>query len=139
MIPQRVELRGTVRAMDPAVQDFVETRIGEIATGTAAALGATAELHYHRGCPVTLNAPGNARHAAEVARAISGQGPAEATPSMGGEDFSFMLRARPGAFIFLGNGDTAEWHSPHYEFDENAIPFGASWFAGMIEARMPAA
>ena len=76
--------------------------------------------------------------AAEVARAVSGKVDANYPPSMGAEDFSFMLNERPGAYIFLGNGDTANVHHPAYTFDDNAIPYGASWYAGMVEARMPA-
>ncbi|MFN4158915.1 MAG: M20 aminoacylase family protein [Gemmobacter sp.] len=138
VIPQVVKLRGTVRTMDPGVQDFVERRISEIVTGTATALGAAGVVHYQRGYPVTVNAPDNTTYAADVARAVSGQVDADTAPLMGAEDFSFMLNERPGAYIFLGNGDTAMVHHPAYNFDDTAIPFGASWYAGMAEARMPA-
>ncbi|PTE13233.1 M20 aminoacylase family protein [Pseudogemmobacter blasticus] len=139
VIPQTVKMRGTVRTLDPKVQDFVETRLGQIVEGTALALGARAEVAYTRGYPVTVNAPENTAYAVEVARAVSGQVDPDTPPLMGAEDFSFMLNARPGAYIFLGNGDTASVHHPAYNFDDNAIPFGASWYAGMAEARMPAA
>ena len=139
VIPQTVKMRGTVRTLDPKVQDFVETRLGQIVEGTALALGARAEVAYTRGYPVTINAPENTAYAVEVARAVSGQVDPDTPPLMGAEDFSFMLSARPGAYIFLGNGDTASVHHPAYNFDDNAIPFGASWYAGMAEARMPAA
>ncbi|MBW6507579.1 MAG: amidohydrolase [Rhodobacteraceae bacterium] len=139
VIPQTVLLRGTVRTMDPAVQDFVEARVKAIAEGTAAAFGASAKVDYQRGYPVTMNAPENTEHAVKVARAVSGQVDADTAPLMGAEDFSFMLNARPGAYIFLGNGDTAMVHHPAYNFDDNAIPFGSSWYAGMVEERMPAA
>ncbi len=139
VIPQVVKLKGTVRTMDPEVQVFVERRISEIVEGTAHALGARAEVNYQRGYPVTVNAEANTRHAVEVARAVSGKVDDNTAPLMGAEDFSFMLNARPGAYIFLGNGDTAMLHHPGYNFDDNAIPFGASWYAGMVEARMPAA
>jgi metal-dependent amidase/aminoacylase/carboxypeptidase family protein len=117
----------------------VERRIGEIVAGTAMALGAKAEVDYQRGYPVTMNAPENTVFAAEVAQSISGQVETNTPPLMGGEDFSYMLNERPGAYIFLGNGDTAMVHHPAYNFDDNAIPFGASWYAGMAEARMPVA
>ena len=139
VIPQTVKMRGTVRTLDPKVQDFVETRLGQIVEGTALALGARAEVAYTRGYPVTINAPENTAYAVEVARAVSGQVDPDTPPLMGAEDFSFMLNARPGAYIFLGNGDTASVHHPAYNFDDNAIPFGASWYAGMAETRMPAA
>jgi amidohydrolase len=139
VIPQVVKMKGTVRTMDPAVQDFVERRLSEVASGTAMALGARAEVHYARGYPVTINAPENTDYAVEVARQVSGQVDPDTAPLMGAEDFSFMLNERPGAYIFVGNGDTAMVHHPAYNFDDNVIPFGASWYAGMVEARMPAA
>ena len=138
VIPQVVKMRGTARTMDPAVQDFVERRIAEIASGTAQALGAVAEITYVRGYPATVNAEQNTTYAADVARDISGHVDTNTPPVMGAEDFSFMLNERPGAYIFLGNGDTAMVHHPAYNFDDNAIPFGSSWYAGMAEARMPA-
>jgi len=139
VIPQVVKLRGTARTMDHGVQDFVERRISEIASGTAMALGATAVVNYQRGYPVTINAPENTEFAIEVAQEVSGKVDPDTAPLMGAEDFSFMLNERPGAYIFLGNGDTAMVHHPAYDFDDNAIPFGASWYAGMVERRMPAA
>ena len=139
VIPQVVQMRGTARTMDPVVQDFVERRISEIASGTAAALGAVAEVSYQRGYPATVNTDENTTFAADVARGISGHVDTNTPPVMGAEDFSYMLNERPGAYIFLGNGDTAMVHHPAYNFDDNAIPFGSSWYAGMAEARMPAA
>ena len=139
VIPQTVHLKGTVRTMDHGVQDFVETRVKAICEATALAFGATASIEYRRGYPVTMNAPENTGFAAEVARSVSGRVDTDTAPLMGAEDFSFMLNERPGAYIFLGNGDTAMVHHPAYNFDDNAIPFGASWYAGMAEARMPAA
>ncbi len=139
VIPQVVKMKGTVRTMDHAVQDYVERRVSEIAQGTALALGAVAEVAYQRGYPVTINAEDNTAYAVDVARAVSGQVDDNTAPLMGAEDFSFMLNARPGAYIFMGNGDTAMVHHPAYNFDDNAIPFGSSWYAGMVEARMPAA
>jgi hippurate hydrolase len=139
VIPQVVKMKGTVRTMDPKVQDFVESRIGQIVEGTALALGARAEVRYSRGYPVTVNTPANTDFAAEVARRVSGHVDTNTAPLMGAEDFSFMLNERPGAYIFLGNGDTAMVHHPAYNFDDSAIPFGSSWYAEMAETRMPAA
>jgi amidohydrolase len=139
VIPQTVTLRATVRTMDPAVQDFVEERVKAIIAGVAATFGATAEVDYKRGYPVTMNAPENTDYAAAAALKVSGNVDLDIAPLMGAEDFSFMLNARPGAYIFLGNGDTAMVHHPAYNFDDNAIPFGSSWYATMVEERMPAA
>ena len=139
VISQTVQMKGTVRTMDPKVQDLVEARIKTIVEGTALAHGATAEVTYTRGYPVTVNAEENTHYAAEVAQAVSGRVDTDTAPLMGAEDFSFMLNERPGAYIFLGNGDTAMVHHPAYNFDDNAIPFGSSWYAGMVETRMPAA
>ncbi|MCB2130006.1 MAG: amidohydrolase [Rhodobacteraceae bacterium] len=139
VIPQTVHLKGTVRTMDPKVQDFAEARIKTIVEATALALGARAEVDYRRGYPVTMNAPENTAFAAEVARGIAGTVDTDVAPMMGAEDFSFMLNERPGAYIFLGNGDTPMVHHPAYNFDDDAIPFGSSWYAGMVEARMPVA
>jgi amidohydrolase len=137
VIPQVVRLKGTVRTMDAKVQDFVQDRIGQITEGTALALGARADVHYQRGYPVTVNAPENTAFAADVAAKVSGFVDTDTPPLMGAEDFSFMLNERPGAYIFLGNGDTAMVHHPAYNFDDAAIPFGSSWYAEMAETRMP--
>jgi hippurate hydrolase len=139
VIPQVVKMRGTVRTMDFGVQDYVERRVKEIAEGTALALGARAEVAYTRGYPVTVNAAENTVYAADVAKLVSGVVDTDTPPLMGAEDFSFMLMERPGAYIFVGNGDTAMVHHPAYNFDDNVIPYGSSWYAGMVEARMPAA
>jgi hippurate hydrolase len=139
VIPQTVTLRATVRTLDPEVQDFVEERIKQIVTGTAETFGATAQIDYRRGYPVTMNAEENTEFALQAAQSVAGKVDTSINPMMGAEDFSFMLNARPGAYIFLGNGDTAMVHHPAYNFDDNAIPFGSSWYAEMVESRMPAA
>ncbi|HCZ01000.1 MAG: amidohydrolase [Rhodobacterales bacterium RIFCSPHIGHO2_02_FULL_62_130] len=139
VIPQVVKLKGTVRTMDFEVQDYTERRVHEIVDGVAQALGAKAVVDYQRGYPVTMNHAENTDYAVSVAQAVSGHVDADTAPLMGAEDFSYMLLERPGAYIFLGNGDTAMVHHPAYNFDDNAIPFGSSWYAGMVEARMPAA
>ena len=130
-------MKGTVRTLDGKLQDYVGKRLAEVVEGTALALGARADLQYQRGYPVTVNSDENTLFAAEVARAISGSCDTDTPPLMGAEDFSFMLNERPGAYIFVGNGDTAMVHHPAYNFDDQVIPFGSSWYAGMAETRMP--
>ncbi|QBY00866.1 amidohydrolase [Rhodophyticola sp. CCM32] len=138
VIPETVHLRGTVRTMDPDVQDMAEARLKEIAEGTAAMLGGRAEVDYRRGYPVMVNSEEQTAFAAEVAASVSG-GCDDAPQVMGGEDFAFMLNARPGAYILVGNGDTADVHHPKYNFNDEAIPAGCSWWAEIVEKRMPAA
>ena len=136
VIPQRVELRGTVRTLDSGVQEMAEARLRQLAESTARAFGARAQVAYERGYPVMENADGPTSFAADVARAVAGTC-AEAPQIMGGEDFAFMLQARPGAYILLGNGDTAPIHSATYDFEDEAIPAGCSWWAEIVERRMP--
>ncbi|MFB2532906.1 M20 aminoacylase family protein [Paracoccus sp. p4-l81] len=140
VIPQTVVLRGTCRSLAPEVRDLLEARVTEIATGTAAMMGGRADVVYERGYPVTMNDPQATEWAAAVADQVSG-GQVDLTmqPLMGGEDFSYMLNERPGAYIFVGNGDTAHVHHPAYNFDDAAIPFGSSWYVGMVEDRLKAA
>ncbi|SIO27425.1 hippurate hydrolase [Rhodovulum sp. ES.010] len=139
VIPPRVLLRGTVRTLEEKVRQTAEARLKEIVAHTARAFGARAEIDYRRGYPVTENRPAEAEFAATVAEAVAGSVNRDVAPMMGGEDFSFMLNERPGAYIFLGNGDTAMVHHPEYNFSDEAIPFGCSWFAEIVETRMPAA
>ncbi|MBN2905538.1 MAG: amidohydrolase [Rhodobacteraceae bacterium] len=139
VIPQTVLLRGTVRTLEEDVRDLVEARLTSVVEGTAQAFGATVQIDYTRSYPVTENAPEQTDFAVAVAQKVSGQVNPDTPPLMGGEDFSFMLNERPGAYIFMGNGDTASVHHPQYNFDDEAIPFGCSWFAEIVESRMPAA
>ena len=136
VIPPRVTLRGTVRTMSHAVREMAEARLKAITEATAAAYGASARVTYHRGYPSMVNHERETEFAREVARGVSG-GCDEAPLVMGGEDFSYMLEARPGAYILVGNGDTAEVHNPLYDFNDEAIPAGCSWLVGMAEARLP--
>ncbi|WP_166416151.1 M20 aminoacylase family protein [Cochlodiniinecator piscidefendens] len=138
VIPQKVKLRGTVRTLDNDVQDLAEAKLIKIAETTAEVFGAKAVVDYKRGYPVMVNAEEQTEFAADVASKISG-GCDDAPLVMGGEDFAFMLNARPGAYILMGNGDTAAVHHPEYNFDDEAIPAGCSWWAGIVENRMPAA
>jgi hippurate hydrolase len=141
VIPQTARLQGTVRTLEPMVRDRVEARMREIAAGIAAAHGATIALDYNRGYPVTRNHEAETEFAARIARDVAGEGGVDTNmaPLMGGEDFSYMLEARPGAFIFMGVGDTAGLHHPDYDFNDEAIPAGVSYWARLVETAMPAA
>lgn len=139
VIPGKVQLRGTVRTHDPEVQNLVEANMRRIVEQTAAAFGATATLKYERNYPVMVNSEDHTEYAAEAARAVAGEIDTDAPLVMGGEDFSFMLNARPGAYILVGNGDTAMVHHPKYNFSDEAIPAGCSFWAEIVERRMPAA
>ncbi|WP_265500532.1 M20 aminoacylase family protein [Paracoccus beibuensis] len=139
VIPQVVKLKGTARSLDPAVRDQLQEGITRVATNIAAAMGAKADINYERGYPVTMNDEQATDWAADVARQIAGDINMDMQPMMGGEDFSYMLNERPGAYIWVGNGDTAMVHHPAYNFNDDAIPAGSSWYAGMVEARLPAA
>jgi hippurate hydrolase len=138
VIAQRVHLKGTVRTMSAEMRDLAEKRLTAICEGTAATFGATADVTYHRGYPCMVNHEDQTTFAAEVARKVSGQCD-DAPLVMGGEDFAFMLEERPGAYILVGNGDTASVHHPEYNFNDEAIPAGCSWWAELVEQRMPAA
>ena len=138
VIPQLVHLKGTVRTQSREMRALAETRITALATGIAGSFGGTAEVRYHRGYPVMVNSPEQTEFAREVATAVSG-GCDEAPIVMGGEDFAYMLEERPGAYILVGNGDTAMVHHPEYNFNDEAIPAGCSWWAEVVERRMPAA
>jgi len=140
VIPQTAHLLGTVRALDPGVRDLLEARLNEVVPATAAAYGARATVTYHREYPVTFNDPGRTEFAAAVAREVAGAGRVDANrpPEMGAEDFSYMLEKRPGAYIFIGNGDSARLHHPAYDFDDEAIPWGASYWVRLVETALPA-
>ncbi len=133
--PRTVHLLGTARSLDEEVRSLVEERIGTIAMGLAASFGAKATHSYERGYPVTVNTPRETAYAASVAREIAGDERVDddVDPTMGGEDFSYMLQARPGAFIFLGNGDTSELHADDYDFNDDIIPTGVSYWVRLVE------
>ncbi len=137
VIPQTVHIRGTVRTMDKAVRDLAEERVSAICKGVAATFGGSVEVKYNRGYPVMVNTDAQTEFAAEVAASVSGSCD-DAPLIMGGEDFAFMLEERPGAYILVGNGDTAAVHHPEYNFNDDAIPAGCSWWAEIVEQRMPA-
>ncbi|WP_375263586.1 M20 aminoacylase family protein [Palleronia sp.] len=137
VIPGRVNMKGTVRTLAPEVQDMAEARIARIAEGIAAAHGAEARVRYERNYPIMANHHTHTEYAAEAARVVAGDC-AAADLVMGGEDFAYMLNARPGAYILVGNGDTAPLHSGNFDFDDDAIPAGVSYWATLVEQRLPA-
>jgi len=139
VIPQTATLGGTVRTLAEPVRDLCEARVKAIAETVASAFGATARVEYSRGYPVTCNTPEQTAFMARVAAEVAGEGAVDADipPVMGAEDFSYMLERRPGAYILLGNGDTAGVHHPAYDFNDAAIPFGVSLWARIIETGMP--
>jgi hippurate hydrolase len=139
VIPQTVHMKGTVRALKPEIRELVEQRLRAVIDGIAAAFGATVKLDFQTGYPVTVNHDAETAFAADVAEAVAGAGRVDRdlAPLLGGEDFSYMLEARPGAFIFLGNGDTSMVHHPEYDFSDAAIPYGVSYWAKLAETAMP--
>ncbi len=140
VIPPSVELKGTVRTMAASLRQLAETRIRELATHTAAAYGATADVDWLPGYPVMANHVAETGLAAAVAGEVAGAENVDrdAAAIMGGEDFAFMLEERPGAYILVGNGDTASLHHPTYDFNDAAIPAGASYWVRLAESRLPA-
>jgi amidohydrolase len=138
VIPQFATLLGTVRTLKPEVRDLCEARIKAVTESVAAAFGATARVNYLRGYPVTFNHDEQTAFMAKVAEEVGYGIDTTILPQMGAEDFSYMLNERPGAYIFVGNGNTAECHHPAYDFNDEAIPFGTSLWAKIVETRMPA-
>ena len=139
VIPQEAKLAGTVRTFLPETRDAVEKRIEEICAGVAATYGATITPNYHRNYPATVNHAKETGFALDVASEIVGEAAVQRDMDgmMGGEDFSFMLLERPGNFIFVGNGDTAGLHHPEYDFNDEAIPYGCSYWISLVETSMP--
>jgi amidohydrolase len=135
VIPASVTLRGTIRTLTKELRELAGARLRALVEGTAGAFGATARIEMMSGYPVMVNHDAETAFAAEVAAGIAGACD-EAPLIMGGEDFAYMLEERPGAYILVGNGDSAPVHHPEYEFNDDAIPFGCSWFVGMAEARL---
>ena len=139
IIPQTATLLGTVRTLSEETRDLVEGRLPIVAGNVAAALGASATVDYQRGYPVTFNHAAQADFMAAVAGEVGTSVQTDTPPQMGAEDFSYMLRERPGAYIFMGNGDSAECHHPAYDFADAAIPYGVSLWARVVEQRLQAA
>ncbi|MEM8751244.1 MAG: M20 aminoacylase family protein [Pseudomonadota bacterium] len=138
VIPQRVTIRGTMRSMSSETREMGRTRIEEVTHGIAKTFGGTATLDFPEGYPVLVNSDQETGFAEEAARKVAGD--VMLSPMvMGGEDFAYMLQERPGAYIRLGNGDSAGLHHPKYDFNDEIIPAGCSWLAEMVETRMKVA
>jgi len=142
VIPQEVVLRGTARSFRPDIQDLIERRMGEIVTGLASTFDMTATLRYERRYPATINTKAETAHALAAATALLGADNVDTnpTPSMGSEDFAFMLQEKPGCYIWLGGGrgpGTPNLHNPHYDFNDEALAIGASYWVTLAEAQLP--
>jgi amidohydrolase len=139
VIPQAAELRGTIRTLTSEVRELVEKRVREVVAGIAQVTGAKIDLVYERGYPVTVNHATQTDVAIRVAEEVAGKnGVSETPPLMGAEDFAYMLEARPGAFIFCGNGDSAGLHHPAYNFNDEAIVYGTSYWIKLVENTLAA-
>ncbi|TIT15072.1 MAG: amidohydrolase [Mesorhizobium sp.] len=140
VIPESAEIAGTVRTLKKEVARKAEERVRAICEGVGAAFGATIEVDYNANYPVTFNHPEETVFASDVAAVIAGDAHVHRAiqPVMGGEDFSYMLEARPGAFIFIGNGDTAGLHNPAYDFNDEVIPHGMSYWVKLAETALAA-
>jgi hippurate hydrolase len=138
VIPQTAQLRGTARSLVEDVRVLLEKRLHQVVEATAAAYGAKAKLTYQRNYPVLVNHERETDFAAGVAKQIVGDRLVDTSlpPMMGGEDFSFMLNARPGAFIWVGNGDSAGLHHPAYNFNDDVIPIGTSYWVKLVETAL---
>lgn len=146
VVPGKATLVGTVRSFSAEVQTLLERRLHEVCAGVAMGLGATAHVHYERVYPATLNTPAEARFAAQVARHLVGHEHVDDAlePSMGAEDFAFMLQVKPGAYLRLGQGiehgvGSCYLHNSRYDFNDEVLPLGAALHAGLIEHGMPLA
>jgi hippurate hydrolase len=139
VIPHTVHMKGTIRTLKENVRGLVEQRFRTMVAHIAAAFDAKVSLVFEPGYPVTVNAEPETAFAAGVAEGVAGAGRVDTDqpPVMGAEDFSYMLNARPGAMIWIGNGDTQKVHHPAYDFNDQAIPFGCSYWARLAETAMP--
>ena len=144
VIPREAKLVGTVRTFRKSVQEMVETRMRELVTAIAGAFGGTAELIYERIYPATLNTPQHANLVADIATEMIGKENVvrDLVPSMGSEDFSFMLQSKPGAYFRLGQGGADSGcvlHNSHFDFNDAVIPLGSAMFCALAERGMPLA
>jgi amidohydrolase len=142
VIPDAVNLVGTVRTFRPGTRDLAERRVKEICSKVADALGASASIEYTRGYPATVNTPRESQFAAQVGERVFGPGNVitDFDPVMGGEDFSYMLQEKPGAYVFLGQGggpNSCFLHNPGYDFNDEVIPLGAGYLAALAEEALP--
>ena len=142
VIPDTAALTGTVRTFDPDLRDALEAGMARIAEAVAGAMGGSAAFRYERGYPATINHERETELAAAAAAETVGEAKVDRSvdPVMGGEDFSFMLLERPGAYVWLGGGRTDSdpgLHHPRYDFNDEVLPVGASYFANLVEMRLP--
>lgn len=135
IIPDEVEISGTVRTLSESLQDFAEREILLVAKGIAGGFGAEIEFKYMRSVPATFNHAEETKLAVAAAQTLVGPGAVDDAMriSMGAEDFSYMLAARPGAFILVGNGPTAECHNPAFDFEDEALPYGIGYWVKLVE------
>jgi amidohydrolase len=138
VIPQHAILRGTARALKPEIAELLRQRINQVVEGTAQLYGAKAKVTYSNGYPVVVNHERETEFAAAIASEIVGKDKVDITvpPRMAAEDFAFMLNERPGAFIWVGNGDSAGLHHPAYDFNDEAIPVGTSYWVRLAETAL---
>ena len=141
IIPEEAMFCATIRCFNPEVRDLLKKRVYEIVEGHAAAYGVSARIDYDWGYPATINHPDETDFAAGVAREVAGEAAvdARAAREMGSEDFSYMLEARPGAYLFLGAGPGAGLHHAAYDFNDEIAPIGATFFARLVEKAQPVA
>lgn len=139
VIPQTAELKGTVRTLTPEMRALAQQRITDIVDGLMKAFEMEYTLDYHLGYPITFNHAAQTEFVTSTIEAAFGEGKVDTSvpPTMGSEDFSYMLEERPGAFINIGNGDSAGLHHPAYEFNDEAIPVGVTYWANLVETAMP--
>jgi amidohydrolase len=138
VIPQEAQFAGTIRTLSTPVGEKSRERLVQICEGIAAAHGASVHVDLDVNYPVTFNDPQETVFAGGIAATIAGEANVDTNvpPVMGGEDFSYMLEARPGAFIFIGNGDTASLHNPAYDFNDEVIPHGISYWVKLAETAL---
>jgi len=139
IIPDTVLLKGTCRVFDKELQETLPERIRLITDGVALTFGAKSELTYHSGYPATINTKSQSEFCAEIAQEIAGSANGvdlNPVPSMGAEDFSYMLQERPGCYIWAGNGDSAGLHHPEYDFNDQLLAVGASYWSKLVEQRL---
>lgn len=140
VLPQTATLKGTCRTLKPETRDLLENRMREVCAGIAATFGAKISIDYSRGYPITFNHEKETDFAIAVASDVSGKENVltDIPPTMGAEDFSYMLEERPGTMIFIGNGNSAGLHHPAYDFNDEVIPAGVSYWGRLVETAMPA-
>ncbi len=139
IIPDTAYMNGTVRTFDEGIQSLVKKRMAEIVIGHGQSFGVEANLRYEEGYPPTINNAEKSAFAIQVAEEIAGEGNVNGAQGleMGAEDFSYMLNERPGAYLFLGIGEAACLHNPNFDFNDSASPYGASFFARLVETAQP--